>query len=475
MSRGIEKSRPQVLLRRGPALTREDLSLYMKYAIPSMFSMFIAGSFCLIDTIFVGRWIGEVGLAALGLVWPIVFFFHAVGDMFGTGAAVLIAQARGEKNATKAQESFNGLLWFQIASVFFLIIPCILFLPTILRLLGTTPILMPQALEYIHPMLIGSWAAIFVIGGTVVIRNDGKPLWAMWIKIFALSANLFLDWFFIFHLRWGACGAAWATVASHLMACLLILWYFLSSHTRLRLRPFAGIPSLKTIRSIFVTGIPTFGNMMTIMVMLLLHNAQALRCQGEAGLAAMMLISTLQTFGSLLLTGLAAGLQPIAAFLHGAQEHRRKRRIAQLTALLSLALGLILMLGSLAFRQQMPAIVGLKGHSAELALHGVFFVAATFLLLGLQRVACVYYQATKQIGKSAFLIYGDGFLVLPLCLYFLPKWFAMDGVWAAMPISRVILFFMLALLWAWNHPKKIWLYQLRISRLWNAFNASRKT
>ncbi|MBQ6107629.1 MAG: multidrug efflux MATE transporter FepA, partial [Thermoguttaceae bacterium] len=72
-----------------------DSKLFLRYVIPSMASMLIAGSFCIVDTIFIGQGLGELGLAAVGISWPIVMFFSAAADMIGCGAAVLISQARG--------------------------------------------------------------------------------------------------------------------------------------------------------------------------------------------------------------------------------------------------------------------------------------------------------------------------------------------------------------------------------------------
>ena len=56
-------------------------------------------------------------------------------------------------------------------------------------------------------------------------------------------------------------------------------------------------------------------------------------------------------------------------------------------------------------------------------------------------------QSTEQIGVSSWLIYGDSFLALPLCLYTLPLAFELNGVWLAMPVSRVLLAALLLYFW----------------------------
>lgn len=432
----------------------KDVNLFLKYVVPSMASMLIAGSFCIVDTIFIGHGIGETGLAALGISWPIVFFFQAIADMLGSGAAVLISQRRGEGDFSGAQRTFSTLTWLQVVVTAFLMVPFLLFLPEILRFLGTTEILMPYALEYVRPMLWTAGVGVFMFGGVAVMRNDGSPVLAMWVEIVGLLSNIVLDWLFIIYFSWGACGAAWATIASQAFACLIIIYYFHSGRTRLRFTRQCFAPCLRSIVSIVVTGIPIFGNVLAILLMLMLHNYQALRYGGETGLAAYTVISTLEAFGSLLTTGLAAGVQPITAFLHGAGEHVRKQHIGRMACFSSVWLGLAMFLTCCVLRSFIPGMCALDGETADLAVRGALISASAFVFLGIIRVASYYYQSTEQLAKSSLLIYGDGFFALPLCLFTLPLWLSMDGVWAAMPVSRVMLFVLLVGLWYFGGSKR---------------------
>ena len=432
---------------------KKDLHLFLKYVIPSMASMVIAGSFCIVDMIFIGQGIGEVGLAALGIAWPLVMFFIALAEMIGSGAAVLISQARGEGDLQEAQRLFCNLTWLQAVVTAVLMVPVLIFLPEILRFFGTTEILMPYALEYLRPMIWTIGVCVFMIGGIAVMRNDGSPVLAMWVECTGLLGNIVLDWLFIIYFSWGSWGAAWATITSQAAACLIILWYFLSRRTQLRFTRQCFVPSLRLIRSIFVTGIPTLGSMLAILLMLTLHNYQAMQYGGEIGLAAYTMLSALEAFGSHLMGGLAAGTQAITAFLHGAGEHVRKRHIGRMACWSSIGLGLAMWLMCYILRYFLPGWAGLDGETAELAIRGVLISSSAFLFLGLIRVASYYYQSTEQIAKSSLLIYGDGFFALPLCLFLLPLWFSMDGVWAAMPVSRVILFMLLAAVWYLDWPR----------------------
>ncbi|MBE6426246.1 MAG: hypothetical protein E7029_09725, partial [Planctomycetaceae bacterium] len=182
----------------------KDLDLFLKYVIPSMASMVIAGSFCIVDMIFIGQGIGEIGLAALGIAWPLVMFFIALAEMIGSGAAVLISQARGEGDLQEAQRLFCNLTWLQAVVTAVLMVPVLIFLPEILRFFGTTEILMPYALEYLRPMIWTIGVCVFMIGGIAVMRNDGSPVLAMWVECTGLLGNIVLDWLFIIYFSWGS-------------------------------------------------------------------------------------------------------------------------------------------------------------------------------------------------------------------------------------------------------------------------------
>ena len=181
--------------------------------------------------------------------------------------------------------------------------------------------------------------------------------------------------------------------------------------------------------------------------MLYLHNFQSLRYGQVDGLAAYTMVAAVESLGSLLLSGLAGGMQPLTARMYGAKEYARQNSIGNYSYALAFGLGVVLMLFSFATCTVMPEWMGLSGPAGQLASRGLVLSAPAFLLLGVIRVAAYYYQSTGKTLDSSLLIYGDSFVVLPLCLFTLPQLWGMDGVWLSMPISRVLLFGVLLYLW----------------------------
>ena len=427
---------------------RKDTNLFLKYVGASVIGMLICGSYSIVDTIFIGQASGKEGLAAVALTWPVVMFVMAIGDLIGAGGAVLIAQAKGGDNGKEAQHIFSGtwLLLFAAAVV----LSGVLFpvLPPLLRWLGSTPDLFDTSLRYSRILIGGTCFFLLQTMVLEIVRNDGHPTLSMWIMVAGLLGNIVLDWFFIMLLGMGAIGAAVATVVSQAVAGFAGVFYFFSNKTELRLR-IREIFSVdyELLQRIIVTGLPIFGNMLSVIAMLYMHNSQSLKYGDVDGLAAYTVVSTIESLGSMLMTGIACGMQPLSANMHGAGKFKRQNRFGNYGYRTAFVVGILLMLFSFAVHSVAPGWMGLTDETADLAAHAIMLSAPAFIFLGVIRVAGFYYQSTEQIGVSSWLIYGDSFLALPLCLYTLPLLLNLDGVWLAMPVSRVLLAVLLLYFW----------------------------
>lgn len=427
---------------------KSDQLLFWKYVTPSIFGAVIGGSFAIVDTIFIGLAGGKNALAATAVTWPLVMLLQAFGFLVGSGGAVLIAQSRGAGEMEKAQKVFSQTLFLVVVWSILLTLLTFPFLRMFLTALGATDELMPISLRYAQILTAGVFFSIFMSMCLEVIRNDGHPALSMLLMVSGLLCNILLDWVFVFLLGFGAVGAAIATVFSQGGACLLGVVYFCSPLTRLRFSRKSLHPEAKECVTILWTGLPIFGNMFSIIAMLYMHNAQSLRYAGIDGLAAYTVISSLEALGSMFMTGIAGGIQPLSASMYGAGKHKRQRRFGNYGYWFAFASGIILMLFSFAMHKVIPGWMGLSSGKAQmLAQEGILLSAPAFLLLGVIRVAAFYYQATGKIVKASWLIYGDSFLALPICIFTLPLWFGMNGVWLAMPLSRLLLMGLLLYFW----------------------------
>ncbi len=425
----------------------KNVKMFTRYVFPSMIGMLIVGSYSIVDTIFIGRAAGELGLAAVAITWPIVFLFGAVGDMLGTGASIRISQSRGTGDIARARMALSHMIIMQILGGMLMMMVILPNLGDILRLLGATNEFIDLSVAYARILIYFCIPGMLAMGLTSVIRNDERPVLAMWATIFGLGMNIILDYLFVFPLGMGIIGAAYATIVSQVLGMGAVLIYFIRGKTHLRL----GMDMLRirmtTIRDIVAPGVPALGNQMSIITMLLMHNYQAMKYGHVPGLAAYTFVGAVESVGALLMTGLALGVMPLVAYLYGARRHVRKNVVGNMGYVTAAVLGIIMMLISWGGHKIMPGWFNLHGDVANLAGHALIISSTAFILLGVIRVASYYYQATGKILAASLLIYGDAFVVLPACLFILPMLFGLDGVWMAMPVSRLILFGFVIWLW----------------------------
>ena len=426
----------------------KDLNLFYKYVTPSIIGMVIGGSYAIVDTIFIGQASGKNGLAAVAVTWPLVMLLMAFGSLVGAGGAVLLSQSRGAGDSRRGESIFAQTVF--LVAVLSIMLTAFSFpvLEELLIWVGANGELMPVSLKYSQILTGGLFLAIFMTMCLEIIRNDGRPVLSMLLMVIGLGGNIILDWVFVFYFKQGAVGAAIATVISQGITCVLGTIYFCSPLTELRFSRAIFHPVWSEIKEICITGLPIFGNMLSIIAMLYMHNAQSLRYGNVDGLAAYTVVSALEALGSMLMTGIAGGIQPLTAAMHGARKYKRQNRFGNYGYYSAFALGVVLMLFSFAMHKVMPGWMGLSaGDAQQLAMRGIMLSAPAFLFLGVIRVAAFYYQSTGNIAKSSWLIYGDSFIALPLCIYILPVFLGMNGVWLAMPVSRVLLMGLVLYFW----------------------------
>ena len=426
--------------------TVTDGKLFFRYVIPSMISMLTAGVYTLVDGFFVGWGAGNDGLAAINVAFPLSLLIVACGEMIGTGGAINIALARG-RGARRTADLFLGNSLALLVPAAVLLAGLIPFLNPILSAVGAAPALLPAAREYAVITLGGGIFMMAAVCLVAAMRNDGAPKPAMAIMVAGLAANIVLDWLFVLVLHGGVAGSAWATVLSQAICFALAAGYFAAGRSHFRFSRRCFRLKRRIVRRIIPAGLPSFGVQISVAAVILLHNRQALLYGGVAAVAAYAIISYVEAMILMLQQGIGLGIQPVVSFLHGAGDTERREKIARygvISAVLIGAGGLLLSAGGYRLR---PALFTASGDVVAVAGRGLIISAAVYPFLGLQKVSEAYFQAMDRPGMASLLVYLDCFLVLPLSLLLLPLWRGADGIWAAMPVSKLLMFGVVLLLW----------------------------
>ena len=200
--------------------------LLFKLTLPAFMGMFVMTLYNVVDTIFIGHWVGPLGIAGLSIVFPVQMLSMGIGQMMGMGGASLISRLIGANNLPRAEHAlgnaFSGTI---ILSALVMVIG--LSNPDFwLRLMGASDTILPYAHDYFTIILYGMFFMTFAMSMNTLIRAEGNARVPMIGMIIGAGLNIVLDAIFIIPLGMGVRGAALATVIAQLVSSI----YFLSYH-----------------------------------------------------------------------------------------------------------------------------------------------------------------------------------------------------------------------------------------------------
>lgn len=120
---------------------------FFRYALPSMLSQLLNSCFIIVDGFFIGRNLGDIGLAAINVAWPITAFIQAVSLGLGLGGAVRLSTALGRGDKEEAALARGNTLTALAAAGVAMSLGLWLACPVILPLIGAKGELYAPALE----------------------------------------------------------------------------------------------------------------------------------------------------------------------------------------------------------------------------------------------------------------------------------------------------------------------------------------
>lgn len=409
---------------------------YMKYIFPSMLSFLLTGIYSIVDGIFVGRAMGDPGLAAINIAWPLVALIISLGTGIGMGASVVISINNGAGNTKKALLAEGNAFFLLFAGSVLLTLILLFAGEPLLLLLGAKGELLPIALEYLRYILIGGIIQVFATGMVPLMRNHGASFYAMCSMAFGCITNILLDYYFVLVLFWGIRGAALATVFGQVLTLLMCGTFFLKKKYRV---PVSHLkPDVAMIRSILRVAASPFGLTYLPSITIIFMNLQALKYGGEEAVSAYAVLAYIISFMELLVQGIGDGSQPLFSLSKGSNDQKALKTYAKWTFSLGICFGVA---GAVLFflsRDLIPVLYGTSKTAARYIICATPAFSLVMALYGLTKPAVSYLYATHKVVRSTILVYGE--IVLTLALVFiLPLFLGLDGVWYTIPAVQGIL------------------------------------
>lgn len=413
--------------------------LLFKFSIPVIISLLVSELYNMVDTLFVGRYVGGLSIGGLVMVFPIQRIIIALSIMFGIGTSTSFSRANGEKNFNKSKEVLENGFSLTIVVMVALTIFVSLFKIPILRFLGASDEILPFAKDYLTIVIIGStFLSLTTFTSHVMLAlGDSK------ISIIATSLgailNIIIDYILVVKFHMGVKGAAIATTVSQIFG-------FIYAYGHLhKVRKQYGLKGLvlkkKIVIPLILVGISSFVIEAEDGIVIAFINNLLAEAGGDRAIVILGVVTKVYMFLFTNLFGMSSAMQPIAAYNYGARNYERLKSVVKRTVIFGfLTTGFLWILG-MAFTE---SIVGLFiKDDPQLVVDSA---KAFRIMISLMPVISIYYVSIfyyQSIGKARYSVTISVFrqlvVMIPLAI-FLVKGMKLGeiGVWIAYPISDVL-------------------------------------
>jgi putative MATE family efflux protein len=420
------------------ALGTDDIKqLLIKQAVPASIGILFMSVNILVDTIFVGQWIGSLAIAAVTVVLPITFLISSLGMAIGIGGSSIISRALGGKDKEKAYRTFGNQIMMTLVLALFFVVIGFLFSDEILLLFGANGDIMKPAKEFFIPVLIGVPFLALCMMGNNVIRAEGKAKFAMMAMIIPAFGNIILDIIFIKFLDMGMFGAALATTISYFMCFVFILWFFIKkSELKPSLHHYKF--DLSIVKEISSLGLVTFSRQGVVSILAIIINHTLFTYGGEHSVVVYGIISRMLMFALFPILGITHGFLPIAGYNYGAENYNRVKETISISIKYAAILATFIFILILVFAKPIVSIFTNDADVIAETPNALRWVFAASPIIALQLIGAAYFQAAgKAIPALLLTLTKQGFFLIPLVLI-LPNYFGIFGVWVAFPIADIL-------------------------------------
>ena len=437
-------------------VTKDKISsVFFQYSIPSVLGMLAISSASIVDGFFIGNYVGDFGLAAINISFPIFSLLFGFALMLAIGSSVVSGKLIGQGDIKSASMIFSKTM---VCITLFSFITCtLLFLniETILHLFGADENLTKIAIDYLSIILI---FIPFLMIGVVLdyfVRVDNRPNLAFIALLFSAVINVILDWFLIVYLQKGIFGAALATGISQQALIFILLPHFFSKKATLKfVKP---IGSYIQILKASYNGASEFINEISVGITTLIFNYVMIKNFDIEGIAAFTVINYLLMIGIMISFGISDSLQPIISKNFGAKENKRIEEFLKLAFITTGLVGIVMIL-LIIFTPNTLVNFFLEDNNyktKEIVLKFATYIWIIFLFDGFNLVISSYLTAIHKPLASMIIAISRSFILPVFFIVTLPFFFDLNGIFMAIPMAEFMTFIIGIILFKKFSPEKI--------------------
>ncbi|HMM05204.1 MAG TPA: MATE family efflux transporter [Clostridiales bacterium] len=418
--------------------------LLLDYTVPCIIGMVVSAAYNIVDQLFIGQSIGMLGNAATNVAFPLAIICTAISLLFGIGGAANFNLSMGGGEQEKARLYAGNAIFLMVTVSVVLSILTLVFLKPLMVLFGATDEVLSYAMTYTGVSAIGFPFLILSVAGGHLIRADGSPGYAMACNIIGAVINAILNPIFLFGLKTGIEGAAYATVIAQIIAGSMVIFYLTHFKTvKLNWKALKPIPGY-CLRVVTLGMAPFFNQLAMMVVQVVLNNS--LTYYGahslfgsEIPLACAGIITKVNMLFFAVVIGMSQGLQPIVSFNYGAGKYLRVKEAYWKMAVAATVISFVSFVVFQIFPKEIIALFG-EGDKEYFLFAERFFRIFLFCVFidGIQPITANFFTAIGRPGKGVFLSLTRQVIFLLPLLLLLPVFYGMDGIMYSAPIADAL-------------------------------------
>ncbi|GAA0182505.1 multidrug efflux MATE transporter CdeA [Clostridium sediminicola] len=410
---------------------------YMKFVLPTIFSMVFMSIYTMVDGIFVSRKLGSTALAAINISLPAMNFIFGSIFMIVVGASAIIGINLGEKKIEKANENFSNMLYALIFMVLTYLIVGIFFTKPIARLLGAEKNLLPYVNNYLTIIFLGSIGTITQIFSEVFLRLEGKFNLSLCATVVGGISNIVLDYIFIYQLDMGIKGAALGTTLGASFSGLFGIIYFAFKHSKIRF-VFTKV-NFKFLKESMINGSSEMVSSLSAGITTFLFNRVLLNLVGEVGVSSITIVLYVNFLLSSIFIGISMGIQPILSYNFGAKQINNINKLLKMSGIFISIISVVTFALCNIFKIQLISLFNSDNlELIKMTSKAFTIISFGFFISGFNILGSSFFTSLNNGKYSGIIAFSRSIIFKSLIILTLPTLIGLNGVWLTIPLSEYL-------------------------------------
>lgn len=294
---------------------------FASYLIPSLIASVLMSMYAIVDGIFIGQKIGDAGLAAINITWPITSFLQSIGTAMGLSGGIVIQNLLGKKEVEHANKIKTLILIIVLFLGVFLGLLFYAVEEPLLHVLGATSESYPHAESYLTIILMGSIFQMLGMALLPLLKNSNKVKLAAVASLSAIFTNFTLDYVLIYLANMDLAGAALASVLAQVVSCIICLFAFAKELK-------SPIFLKKDLKEIFKISLAPFILSYSFSIAIIITNLVCSTYGGDEAVAAYTLLSYLSYIIIAIACAVGDSIQPLFSYNQAIQDFKSNKKNA---------------------------------------------------------------------------------------------------------------------------------------------------